>query len=1375
MKKKGLLIFLLAAISTLTVSAAACGSNSNNNSGGGGHSSTEHTYGEWEVTIVPQQNTEGKAERTCTEDNAKDSLTLPSLSEGNYVVTNNTATQTTAGTGTYTITINGETVSFTAPTPATGEINYTWTVEAGNKPTQTAEGKATGSAAGAPTAYVTLPALSDSGYTITDDTADVGVEGTGTYTITVTDATYGSVTVSFTAATPAKEVVYETVKTTVNFTDSAISGYSGSGNKTPSEITVGKITFGAGIYVEGSGSGLKVPNGDINTQNTAKAMTFELQGAQNKNAISFVAKGASSGTIHLYKVGENGADDTLIYSAACGSTQTSHTIGYDFTNDVAGEITLSAGTYYIGSTGGSVRLGTLEITEYLEQSDAVSITLSGGTKQFLVGDSFDSTGLTVTLNYANGRKDVLTASQVTVDSSAYNAEQSGVYTVSVRYTDEVKNYDFSAEYPVVVYGVDEIVPYGYSLNSSRVTLPVQKIFLVDGTFNSDNLAVQAKCSVTLTDEQKAAGLEENADFVLKNGITTAVAATTAGVQTVTVSAYEKTATYTVVFVDKAEITDLTTVNVDANVAASGVTEGVLTVKTVTEALQFFKIAGVEDSAQKTVNVAAGTYYEKVEIDLPNVKLVGSNTTAEGVRSEETVIWFDALNGVLDPSGTTEYSTDGSATVSVRAAAENFQAENITFKNYYNTNDLYNQSKLITSNTQAVALLIQSDKAVFKNVTFTSYHDTLYTMYGRHVFDGCYIEGRTDYIFGYNSTSYFNNCTIHSIGAGATENNGGYVVATKGTISGASDAITYGYIFNGCTFEGDENVRPGSVSLARGWAAYMTMVVMNSTLDGSFSKEYFGQVTEGEEDGKNLNDRYTAMNADPNPALLFEYNNTGAGALTYAEGFSGVIENTCTILTAEQAAVYSDFSVIFAAQNGGYTYKDAWTGTLAKAALIVKDGDEDNYNGEVFSGTLLTKDLAESLITKDGMTLEGLYTDAELTTAFVYGTAIDGATTLYARFIPADLTVTVSTSWAVDDYVEVSAGKTEYIGKLVVNGGTSGSFAAHTDASWWTLKGDATATLKLKAGTSVTLSMGYGNTLTVNGNTVADESLEGDTSGAFTYTYTATEDGELVIGQNGSQLYLKSISVSVPLTQITKKYTYTYSNLNSEAQGTAYNASDEYMEMTGATYNGDWLNIQNGSIKLSVVEGSTVTMNVYTSGVPTINGATQTPDENGIVTYTVTETGILTISGGYLKTITVTAPVTATEYVYTYGGDNSSEWSTTSTTTNQSSDSITGIKLESTTDLTLTASGTKATISINGYTTGSSSAQPYVKIEVLDAAGNVLTTLTGTTTASKTSGAFTFDGSTTGSVTTETEFASIKLTCGTSGKHYSVVSATIVVE
>lgn len=76
-----------------------------------------------------------------------------------------------------------------------------WIVSEANKPTASATGRATRSctANDGGEQSILLPALTDSGYTITNDTATETATGTGTYTITID----GEV-ISFTAATPKK-------------------------------------------------------------------------------------------------------------------------------------------------------------------------------------------------------------------------------------------------------------------------------------------------------------------------------------------------------------------------------------------------------------------------------------------------------------------------------------------------------------------------------------------------------------------------------------------------------------------------------------------------------------------------------------------------------------------------------------------------------------------------------------------------------------------------------------------------------------------------------------------------------------------------------------------------------------------------------------------------------------------------------------------------------------------------------------------------------------------------------------------------------------------------------------------------------------------
>ncbi len=81
-----------------------------------------HSYGAWTVVEAdkPTESSTGTARRAC-ECTDEQTLTLPALTDASYTITDNTAEVGAAGTGTYTVSIEGNTVSFTAPTPSLAE------------------------------------------------------------------------------------------------------------------------------------------------------------------------------------------------------------------------------------------------------------------------------------------------------------------------------------------------------------------------------------------------------------------------------------------------------------------------------------------------------------------------------------------------------------------------------------------------------------------------------------------------------------------------------------------------------------------------------------------------------------------------------------------------------------------------------------------------------------------------------------------------------------------------------------------------------------------------------------------------------------------------------------------------------------------------------------------------------------------------------------------------------------------------------------------------------------------------------------------------------------------------------------------------------
>ncbi|MCD8373090.1 MAG: hypothetical protein LUD27_07315 [Clostridia bacterium] len=280
-----------------------------------------------------------------------------------------------------------------------------------------------------------------------------------------------------------------------------------------------------------------------------------------------------------------------------------------------------------------------------------------------------------------------------------------------------------------------------------------------------------------------------------------------------------------------------------------------------------------------------------------------------------------------------------------------------------------------------------------------------------------------------------------------------MVATKGFKTSGTDDITYGYIFDNCEFTADTSamaeagtadnyVNDGTVSIARAWGDSMSIAVINSSISSAYSTEYYGNTS------SNKNDRYGIMSASYSlkPSALIEYNNTGAGAVyasaeaaaaaqntdegvdtytadttTYTVYDSTTYAETFTLLTdATDAAVYSTLATIFAAENGSMTYSEGWSGTYdaTRWTISIYDGDGTKKLGEIVvtdGGTTAASDILATISSalEDGYTLDGVYTDADCSTAYDYA-AVTADVTLYITTKAKD-TSSVSYNVVVDDY------------------------------------------------------------------------------------------------------------------------------------------------------------------------------------------------------------------------------------------------------------------------------------------------------------------------------------------------------------------------
>lgn len=213
----------------------------------------------------------------------------------------------------------------------------------------------------------------------------------------------------------------------------------------------------------------------------------------------------------------------------------------------------------------------------------------------------------------------------------------------------------------------------------------------------------------------------------------------------------------------------------------------------------------------TVFVRPGIYREVIHVSKPHVRMEGS-----GGRPDDVVI-------VSGNSAYSSGSTFKSATAFV--TADNFYAANLTFQNDFSRNHAPQ-----AQGSQAVALSVTGDRAVFRHVRILGAQDTLYAasrscqsdegpcIPARQYFKDCYIEGHVDFIFG-DSQALFRNCIIHAIA---------HPTVMLTAQSKHYPAEPSGYVFDHCTVTADPGV--GRIFLGRPWRAYSTVVFLNSELD-----------------------------------------------------------------------------------------------------------------------------------------------------------------------------------------------------------------------------------------------------------------------------------------------------------------------------------------------------------------------------------------------------------------------------------------------------------------------------------------------------------------------------------------------------------------
>lgn len=984
-----------------------------------------------------------------------------------------------------------------------------------------------------------------------------------------------------------------------------------------------------GIFTIAAGTEIRSRNDAVVNDVSYGSMGAKLNG--DKAAITLNAPTAGKLVLIVKNGSSNVATQKLVMTKPDASTREFEYDGKAFSKieyDVP-----EAGAYKF-TCRGTTDVHYASFTAKVKDTPLESIQITGyGVNEYYVGQPFDGSKITADKVYSETHRTYpldINAANVTVDYSNYDATVAGEYEITLTLKEGEKTY--SDKYTVTVYGYDSLtlgknatVTGKNSYNSTYENVALRQLYLKGEQFSAEGLTVKLNASLTLEGGQK-----KTKEFILpaSSGYSLSGNSTqNAGKQTVTVSystnEIQRSQTFDIYVLDPTAINVegqsevVCTVNAAITDAQVGViNSGAYQFKTIQQAIDFIEALKLDSAVVKTINLAAGKYNEKLEINVPNVCIIGAG-------KETTIIEWNSLYGVADESGFVQV-TDSTATLNVREKATGFTMTGVTVSNYFNSLAAFDKEfGAGYKEHRALAMLIQADKVKIDGCILLGYQDTLELFTGRQYISNTLISGTTDFIFGTNNITYFKNCEIKSITVADSEKHGGYITAFKGINSSSkNDYVQYGAVFDGCNFTCENGVANGLTAIGRAWGTHAAVAVVNSTLGAHISKTAYSS-------GITRDARYVEMNAKPTDSNVkfVEYNNTGAGAI--AQSQAGV-----TVLTnAAEGAKYSDISLIFGTNNGGLTWSEAWNPLAATYVITVKTGDNAIVGTiSVQHGASITQNQITELL-QDGQTLTGVYSDSGCQTAYGYG-AVTANTDIYVTY----------------DEVEVARNVVYDIGNCTeaLEGATGEYNGITIDATNGKFRPNGGGNAQINAGTVLIVPVSEGGKLVITWHSASN--LGTAAYADIVYDYTAgTATVTIKAGQNP---YIIAITVINEVTDTNATWNFSGNGENdcteSVASGETKTINKLLVGGSFATNGSGWYAVANGtSLTLSVKAGAKVQYIVYKDsgfnlqvGDGEVAPATLVDEAGGNkeITVTATEDCLITLTatqGSYVRYIHVT--------------------------------------------------------------------------------------------------------------------------------------------
>ncbi|MDB5267690.1 MAG: pectinesterase [Hymenobacter sp.] len=518
------------------------------------------------------------------------------------------------------------------------------------------------------------------------------------------------------------------------------------------------------------------------------------------------------------------------------------------------------------------------------------------------------------------------------------------------------------------------------------------------------------------------------------------------------------------------------------------------------------------TAPFTIFIKNGKYKELIVVPAtkPFIQLVGEsvgNTVLTYNNSAGTLV-----NGVA-------LGTQNSASVTINAS--DFSALNLTFENSFGE---------ASSGGQAVAILVNSDRAAFRNCRFLGNQDTMYLKGNgtpRQYFVNCYIEGNTDFIFG-SAIALFENCNIYAKNKTTTSTS---YIAVPNTPVGQA----YGLVFKNCNVTGHSVAGGTRYDLGRPWQANPKAAFLNCNLStpiildegwaptssagtATIRDSYFVEYQNTHFNGRPINVSSRVLSGQGLTPVQPSSQLTAAEAATYTKANILGTWDPCTLIDCATPFVKSVIVNNFRGVKGAATSAFTWNTSFP-------------ISGDVLSVYRATATPPAAL---SAFAVVGTQTEPSDTIFnYSYSDAIPASGSLYKYFVRGSATPRQLSS----DTVTITSAPT------VITAGTLGNFTQQlgtgSPAQSVAVSGsDLTASIVVTASANyqVSLTSGgtYASSVSLNPTTGAVAStpvyvrLNATTAGAYpgTLTVTSTNAATVRLTLNGTAIVAPTVTSNI---------------------------------------------------------------------------------------------------------------------------------------------------------------------------------------------------------------------------------------------------------